>query len=389
MITSHENKIKAIISYIFIIIAAVDVLTQYTPLHVIGLWLHFVMIAFYGLALPFLLRIRFKRSDILFLILCALSLALNFNNYSFSNYEYLRVSFYTLIFLFSYLLLMRLKETVVSVRIIKFLLFISAANIIVRFALNKAGIVIEWNYNWSAILFLVPIIILYRDNNKLIWIGFISSFIVFYIGSRGSFLAVFMFSIVLLFGKMGMLPKIRPKLLPHLFSLIMIIAPFVLIWVVSQSIDQYGHASIDIVSTLGKGGSLSGRELAYVFYFDLLRDQGGVLNTLIFGGGTQNLYILSYNDAYMDKYAYIYSASLQFILFFGLPITYWFFWKIGNFIVYLESGYEFKYAVMIFVIIVSNSYGVLSLMHFSLGFLILLLGVKTANSERIFSRSIA
>ena len=48
--------------------------------------------------------------------------------------------------------------------------------------------------------------------------------------------------------------------------------------------------------------------------------------------------------ATIDDYAHIYSASLQFILFFGLPIAYWFFVKIGRFIVSLDCSDAFKYA---------------------------------------------
>jgi hypothetical protein len=384
MMALQQNKPMAVIAYLFLIIAAVDVLTQYTPLNIFGLRLNFVLILLYMLVLPFLARVRFKKSDIVFLCVIVLSLALNYNSYSFSDYEYLKVSSYTLLFIFSYLLIIRLKGVILSAFFIEFIIFFSLANIIGRFYLSEIGAVHDWNYNWSAILFITMLLILYKNSHKLVLIIFPLSFLMLYIGSRGAFLAGFIFSLTLLAGKFGMLPKIKSEILPHLFSLIMIITPFVLIWLVMQNLDDYGRISLGF---LGKSGQLSGRELGYALYFDRLSDQGGVVQTLIFGGGAQQLYVISDNENFIDDYAYIYSASLQFILFFGLPIAHWFFVKVGRFIVSLDCGDGFKYALMAFVVILSVSYSVLSLMHFSLGFLILLLGVKIKNPIKSLNRS--
>ena len=84
---------KEIIATAFIIIATIDVFTQYTPLNVFGLRLNIILTLIFIFLFNSLLKIKLRIFDIAFLLVITLSMAVNYNNYSYSNFEYLKIYF--------------------------------------------------------------------------------------------------------------------------------------------------------------------------------------------------------------------------------------------------------------------------------------------------------
>ncbi len=357
---------------ILIILISIDVYSQYTPLSIFGNIIKFILVLFFSIYANWLIKIRMRKHDVLLFLFMALSLVLNYNDSYFSVKDYFKVSLYYLIYIFAYFIIMNgvVRQPLLSVLLIKAAFWFSFANAMFRALLSYLEIVPEWNYNWSAFLLVSLYIILRRGRANFLLGLILLSFVALILQSRGVFLAGISYVLIVLLYRINIIKSgFFSGLLPHIFSTLILAVPLAIVLTIEWGLNEQGRLELELI---GKSGGLSGRELGYALFFDKLSTLGGISNVLIFGGGATSLYVDA-GVGHIDDYAHIYGAGLQFMLFFGVPLSYLFFWRIGKHIAESRINAESKWALVGYTLIVANAYSALSLMHFSLGFLVLLI----------------